>query len=152
MSHPNPKFPEAPDLLSLMTAESGQVLPHADSVPPVPVLAPTISGNMATKADEELASRRRARRERRKLDNAFESVGPRPANRVALSPAAQVAEQEFLSVKQLARRWSVGVATIWRWSALGIIPAPMALGPGTTRWRVREISAHEASRQKTGSQ
>ena len=106
MSQRDTKFPEAPDLLSLMTAESGQVLPHADSVPPVPVLAPTISGNIATKADEELASRRRARRERRKLDNAFESVGPRPANRVALSPAAQVAEQEFLSVKQLARRWS----------------------------------------------
>lgn len=152
MSHPDPTFPEAPDLLSLMTAESGHVLPHPDSVPSVPVSAATISGSAATKADEVLASRRRARRQRRKLENASESVGPRSANSVALSPAAQVAEQEFLSVKQLARRWSVGVATIWRWSALGIIPDPVALGPGTTRWRVREITAHEASRQKNGSQ
>jgi prophage regulatory protein len=49
----------------------------------------------------------------------------------------------FLSVRQLAQRWSVGTATIWRWSAEGVIPKPLHLSEGTTRWAVEEIKAHE---------
>lgn len=52
----------------------------------------------------------------------------------------------YFSVKQVAARLSVSVATIWRWSTENPnFPKPIHFSKGTTRWRVTEIEAFEFS-------
>lgn len=55
-------------------------------------------------------------------------------------------EQTFLTVRQIADRYSVSVPTIWRWSRENRLPAPFRLGPASTRWRLSEIEAWEKKR------
>lgn len=40
---------------------------------------------------------------------------------------------------QLAELFNVSRATIWRWAASGILPKPVKLSPGVTRWRLDQI-------------
>lgn len=46
---------------------------------------------------------------------------------------------EFASDTQLAARFSVSRATIWRWAAEGRIPKPTKFSPGCTRWRLEAV-------------
>ena len=54
--------------------------------------------------------------------------------------------QTFLSVAQLAARYSVGRSTIWRWTAHGRLPQPVQFSAGCTRWSSDEIEQREAER------
>lgn len=51
---------------------------------------------------------------------------------------------KFLSDKQVAARYSVSRATIWRWVANGKFPEPIKLSEGCTRWRLSDVEAFEA--------
>lgn len=146
MSDRHSKSAEARDLLSLMTAADGQVIPHAQSAHMATIPPAEVSFGSDEVAAKQLADRRRARREKRKLAKAAKAP-QRRQSAIAVSPQAPPAE-ELLSVKQVARRWNVGVATIWRWSANGTMPEVVRLGPGITRWRYSDIVAHEAAGQK----
>jgi predicted DNA-binding transcriptional regulator AlpA len=72
------------------------------------------------------------------------------AGKAAVSSAAPpdrplANEVQYLNVKQVARRFGVGVATIWRWSTDSSgFPRPVRLGAGTTRWSLDELVAFEA--------
>lgn len=46
----------------------------------------------------------------------------------------------------LARRYSVSRASIWRWTASGRLPQPVRLSPACTRWRLSEVEQLEAER------
>ncbi len=52
----------------------------------------------------------------------------------------------FLSDSQLAGRYGVHRATLWRWAQTGKFPKPVRLSPGCTRWKLSEIEAWEAAR------
>lgn len=52
---------------------------------------------------------------------------------------------KYLSDVQLAERYSVNRATIWRWTARRILPQPVQLSPGCTRWSLAAIEAHDAA-------
>lgn len=52
----------------------------------------------------------------------------------------------YASDKQLAERFSVGRATIWRWSSSGNFPKPVVLSPGCTRWKLSEVEKWESGR------
>jgi predicted DNA-binding transcriptional regulator AlpA len=54
-------------------------------------------------------------------------------------------EKAFLSDKELAARYGVIRPTVWRWVSEGRLPAPVRLGPNTTRWRLIDIEEHEAA-------
>ncbi len=54
--------------------------------------------------------------------------------------------QYNLTVKDVAKRWSVSVPTVWRWAAAKKIPAPHKIGANVTRWELGEIEAWEAKR------
>lgn len=53
----------------------------------------------------------------------------------------------FLTAKQIANRYDVGVATIWRWAREGTMPKPIKIGPNCTRWKLDEIEKWEAERE-----
>jgi len=55
----------------------------------------------------------------------------------------------FLSDMQVAARYAVSRATIWRWSRGTDFPDPVRLGPGTTRWRLSELEEWERKHQPT---
>jgi hypothetical protein len=46
---------------------------------------------------------------------------------------------EWASDLQLALRYSVSRATVWRWSTEGRIPAPHKLSANCTRWRLADV-------------
>ena len=49
---------------------------------------------------------------------------------------------QYLSDKNLAKRFNVCRTTIWRWSRERRFPKPLKFG-GATRWRLNEIEAWE---------
>jgi prophage regulatory protein len=70
------------------------------------------------------------------------NAGGGSAAPLTMSPASDI---HYLSVKQVARRFGVGVATIWRWSkAHPDFPKPVRPGPGVTRWLPDEIAVFES--------
>ncbi|WP_412050814.1 helix-turn-helix transcriptional regulator [Hoeflea sp. Naph1] len=51
----------------------------------------------------------------------------------------------FLNVRHVAARYSVSVATIWRWTKeRADFPQPRKLGSGSTRWMLDELAEFEA--------
>ncbi|MEA3250560.1 MAG: AlpA family phage regulatory protein [Pseudomonadota bacterium] len=52
----------------------------------------------------------------------------------------------YLTVKQLAVRYSASVPTIWRWARNDDFPSPIKLGANCTRWKLEDVEAWEAER------
>ena len=51
----------------------------------------------------------------------------------------------YLSDHEVARRFEVSRATIWRWRASNeLFPQSIQISPGTTRWALSELMAFEA--------
>jgi prophage regulatory protein len=61
--------------------------------------------------------------------------------------------QKFVTDRQLAERYSVSRASIWRWSQTGQLPKPISLASGTTRWNLEDVLNHEQhlERRRTSS-
>ncbi|MGE4533490.1 helix-turn-helix transcriptional regulator [Halomonas sp.] len=54
----------------------------------------------------------------------------------------------FLTAKQVATRYDVGVATIWRWARdRDDFPKPKKLGDNCTRWRLSDLEQWEDERE-----
>ena len=57
--------------------------------------------------------------------------------------------EAYISDTQLAARYSVHRATIWRWvKADPSFPQPVILSPGCTRWRLSQVCAWEAAKDE----
>ena len=54
---------------------------------------------------------------------------------------------KFISDKQVAGRYEVSRATIWRWVKEGHVPPPVKFTPGCTRWRLSDLQTWEASKE-----
>ncbi|MBJ6134968.1 hypothetical protein JAU75_19175 [Ochrobactrum sp. Q0168] len=72
----------------------------------------------------------------------------KPANKQAPVPngytAPSTEEEKYLSVKEVALRYSNSVPTIWRWSKeVEAFPKPHIIRPGTSRWRMSDLLAFE---------
>lgn len=53
-------------------------------------------------------------------------------------------EECYLSVREVAKRYSVSVPTIWRWAKdCSQFPNAIPLNSGTTRWRLSDLLAYE---------
>lgn len=58
------------------------------------------------------------------------------------------AVRTWLTAKQVAARYDVGVATIWRWSRdRDDFPKPKKLGDNCTRWRLSDLEHWEDERE-----
>jgi predicted DNA-binding transcriptional regulator AlpA len=66
------------------------------------------------------------------------------ANKAKLTQAPVISSR-FLSIDEVAKRYSVGQSTVWRWVKEGDrFPAPVKLSPGTSRWRETDLLKFEA--------
>lgn len=45
----------------------------------------------------------------------------------------------MLSAADLSDMFRVSLNTVWRWSKAGRLPAPVKLGPNSTRWRAGDV-------------
>jgi prophage regulatory protein len=52
--------------------------------------------------------------------------------------------QKYVSDAQLAEERGVHRSTIWRWTAKGLLPTPVQLSPGCTRWLRDEVDTRDA--------
>lgn len=50
---------------------------------------------------------------------------------------------EYLSDVDLADRFAVSRITIWRWTTEKLLPKPVRIGRGCTRWRADEVAEAE---------
>jgi predicted DNA-binding transcriptional regulator AlpA len=56
--------------------------------------------------------------------------------------------KRYVSDRQLAERYSVHRATIWRWSQKGLLPKPVSLSEQCTRWVLGEIEELDEARKR----
>jgi prophage regulatory protein len=52
--------------------------------------------------------------------------------------------ERYLSDTDLAQRFAVSRVTVWRWTSEGLLPKPVRIGKGCTRWPASEIAEAEA--------
>jgi prophage regulatory protein len=63
-----------------------------------------------------------------------------------MNQAREYGADVYFSDKDLARRFGVGRATIWRWVRDQGFPEPVKLSPHCTRWRLDDVQAWEGQR------
>ena len=54
---------------------------------------------------------------------------------------------KYLSDSQVADRYGLHRATVWRWAKKGHLPQPIQLTEGTTRWKLEDIERFEEERK-----
>jgi predicted DNA-binding transcriptional regulator AlpA len=47
--------------------------------------------------------------------------------------------ERLLTAREVARCLSISERTVWRWTALGVLPMPVHPRPRSTRWRALDI-------------
>ena len=52
----------------------------------------------------------------------------------------------YLTDRQVAKRFGVSRASIWRWMKEEGFPTPLRLTAGCTRWRLEDVEKWESSR------
>lgn len=55
---------------------------------------------------------------------------------------------QYLSDRDLANRYGVSRATIWRWMQRGRLPPPRKIAENTTRWRLDEVEAADEAQER----
>ncbi|WP_128253378.1 helix-turn-helix transcriptional regulator [Falsirhodobacter deserti] len=79
----------------------------------------------------------------RKAENQAIEAEPHPSPATAACRCEGIALRCFLSVGEVALRYSVSVPTIWRWQKLGTFPCCYQIGTGTSRWALSELEAYD---------
>lgn len=49
----------------------------------------------------------------------------------------------FLSAKDVATRYGIGISTVWDWSAKALLPSPLKFGERCTRWKSTDLDKHD---------
>jgi prophage regulatory protein len=52
----------------------------------------------------------------------------------------------YLSIHDVARRYSISRRSVWRWTSRGLLPQPHRLSEQCVRWRLDELERHDAER------
>ena len=56
--------------------------------------------------------------------------------------AVPVLPPDLLTARDVARWLRISERSVWRWTARGILPAPVRPLPHTTRWRAADVCAY----------
>lgn len=78
------------------------------------------------------------------------SVEPKRKDPLVLS-AKPLAEERYLSVQDVARRYAISIQTVWRHTKHNPeFPKPIKILAGSTRWKISDILAYDLSRHGGG--
>lgn len=73
------------------------------------------------------------------------SRSKKPKANKAKRTQTPVIASRYLSINEVAKRYSVGHSTVWRWVKNDDrFPAPIKLSPGTSRWSETQLLEFEA--------
>ena len=53
-------------------------------------------------------------------------------------------DTRYLTVEEVAERYSVSKDSIWRWKREGKFPLAVRVGPGCTRWRMSDLVEYDS--------
>jgi len=53
-------------------------------------------------------------------------------------------DTRYLTVEEVAERYSVSKDSIWRWKREGKFPRAVRVGPGCTRWRMSDLVEYDS--------
>ncbi|WEJ09959.1 helix-turn-helix transcriptional regulator [Sinorhizobium prairiense] len=88
------------------------------------------------------------------LDSSLQAGNKRSslASRASGAPKPMSVEAErYLTVRDVAQRFAVSIQTVWRWAKERTeFPKPVELSPGTTRWRMSDLTAFERGLLRDG--
>lgn len=56
------------------------------------------------------------------------------------------ASKKWGSVHRMAHHYEVSVPTIWRWVREGVVPPPVKITTGCSRWNMEVVAEHEKMR------
>lgn len=138
-----PAAPDAPD-----GSADGNAAQLVDSGGPH---LPESGGNdeaVSTGSEPQFKSARNGRPQKvpRRSPAAIDA-SPQPESGTILDHATA---ERYMSVRQVASRYDVGISTIWRWALEDDrFPAPLRLSKGITRWLESELRSFEALRRTT---
>ncbi|MCU7805898.1 MAG: helix-turn-helix domain-containing protein [Candidatus Thiodiazotropha sp. (ex Lucinoma borealis)] len=51
--------------------------------------------------------------------------------------------KQYISVKDVSRRYGVGVSTVWQWVKEGLLPSPVKFGRRCTRFDCELLDEHD---------
>lgn len=51
--------------------------------------------------------------------------------------------KQYISVKDVSRRYGVGVSTVWQWVKEGLLPSPVKFGRRCTRFDCDQLDQHD---------
>ena len=60
-------------------------------------------------------------------------------------PLDEIGTEQYLTVDQVAARYSVSTDSIYRWKRDGDFPKAVHLGKGATRWRLSDLRHYEST-------
>ena len=49
----------------------------------------------------------------------------------------------YLSAKEVAQRYSIGISTVWDWASKKLLPPPIRYGQRCTRWSSADLDKHD---------
>lgn len=127
-----------PQLGLFPSSENPESLPHGDT-------AQSGATDAAGKVRESSQSPIRAIK-----SEASKKVEVRRDAEIAVSSRPQI-EERYLSVQEVARRYSISIQTVWRHTKHNPdFPKPIKILNGSTRWRLSQILAFETLRNEVG--
>jgi len=55
----------------------------------------------------------------------------------------------YLSAKEVAQRYSIGISTVWDWTSKKLLPSPIRYGQRCTRWSSVDLDKHDQQAKGT---
>src|SRR5690606_24149560 len=132
MKMPDAQLPLFPDITPAPRKPKPSAVPDVQALSPELKLAKAVS---APKRQKTRASKAPAKKRHK------------GAGKPSAMPQMSKVASDLLTVRDVARHCTVSCATIWRWvKGTNGFPQPLRFAPGTTRWRLHDVMAWQASR------
>ncbi len=113
--------------------------PPRDEIVTIPIAQPTPSATDLVSGLSETSP---------SAASAPERAPKAPSSKRIVKPVPKD-DERYLSVKEVADRYSVSVQTVWRHAKDSPhFPKPIKVLSGSTRWKLRDLVAYEAFRQE----
>lgn len=134
----------APDAAEVPAVEDSSQ--YCDSIPSQ---MPASRGVNKASIDASKPNSKRARVKIAQKGLTPRSADFKPSSKIAPGvDFGQAPTERYMSVRQVASRYDVGISTIWRWALEDDrFPAPLRLSKGITRWLESELRSFEALRR-----